>query len=113
MMRPYRAAVYARRPGKPAGCPFPGIQLEPETQRTGKSKTGLRTIQFRKTWSFSEKEERDILDLDQKIPEIWNAPTSMPKEKKRIIHILVDDITILAEKRRPIFSIGIRFRSGK
>ena len=46
-------------------------------------------------------------------PEIWNAPTSTPKEKKRVIRILVDDITVLAEKRCPDFSIGIRFRSGK
>ena len=46
-----------------------------------------------------KKEEQDILDLAQKIPEIWNAPTSTPKEKKRIIRILIDDITVLAEKR--------------
>lgn len=67
----------------------------------------------KKAWIPSEKEEQDILDLAQKIPEIWNAPTSTPKEKKRIIRILIDDITVLAEKRYPDFSIGIRFRSGK
>ena len=67
----------------------------------------------KKAWVPSEKEEQDILDLAQKIPEIWNAPTSTPKEKKRIIRILIDDITVLAEKRCSDFSIGIRFRSGK
>ena len=67
----------------------------------------------KKAWIPSEKEEQDILNLAQKIPEIWNAPTSTPKEKKRIILILIDDITVLAEKRYPDFSIGIRFRSGK
>lgn len=36
-----------------------------------------------------------------------------PKEKKRIIRSLIDDITVLAEKRCSDFSIGIRFRSGK
>lgn len=66
-----------------------------------------------KSWVPSAKEKQDILDLARKIPEIWNAPTSTPKEKKRIIRILVDDITVLAEKRCPDFSIGIRFRSGK
>lgn len=66
-----------------------------------------------KSWVPSAKEKQDILDLARKIPEIWNAPTSTPKEKKRIIRILVDDITVLAEKRGPDFSIGIRFRSGK
>ena len=67
----------------------------------------------KKAWVPSEKEEQDILDLAQKIPEIWNAPTSTPKEKKRIIRILIDDVTVLAEKRCSDFSIGIRFRSGK
>ena len=67
----------------------------------------------KKAWVPSKKEEQDILDLAQKIPEIWNAPTSTPKEKKRIIRILIDDITVLAEKRCSDFSIGIRFRSGK
>ena len=67
----------------------------------------------KKAWIPSEKEEQDILDLAQKIPEIWNAPTSTPKEKKRIIRILIDDVTVLAEKRCSDFSIGIRFRSGK
>ena len=66
-----------------------------------------------KAWIPSEKEEQDILNLAQKIPKIWNAPTSTPKEKKRIIRILIDDITVLAEKRCPDFWVSIRFRSGK
>lgn len=37
----------------------------------------------------------------------------MPKEKKRIIRILIEDVTVLSEKRQSDFSIGIRFRSGK
>lgn len=49
----------------------------------------------------------------QDILEIWNTPTSTPKEKKHVIRIPVDDITVLTEKRCPDFSIGIQFRSGK
>jgi len=67
----------------------------------------------KKSWIPSKEEERGILELARKIPEIWNAPSSTPKEKKRIIRILIEDITVLAEKRHPDFSIGIRFRSGK
>ena len=78
-----------------------------------RAKQDYATYSSRKAWVPSEKEEQDILNLAQKIPEIWNAPTSTPKEKKRVIRILVDDITVLAEKRCPDFSIGIRFRSGK
>lgn len=67
----------------------------------------------KKSWCPSHEEEQDILNLARKIPEIWNAPSATPKEKKRIIRILIEDITVTAEKRCPDFSIGIRFRSGK
>lgn len=78
-----------------------------------KAKQDYAIYNSKKAWIPSEKEEQDILDLAQKISEIWNAPTSTPKEKKRIIRILIDDVTVLAEKRCSDFSIGIRFRSGK
>lgn len=67
----------------------------------------------KKAWTPSAQEEEDILGLAQRIPEIWNAPASAPKEKKRIIRILIEDVTVLAEKRCSDFTIGIRFRSGK
>ena len=67
----------------------------------------------KKAWTPSQEEEQDILNLARKIPEIWNAPSATPKEKKRIIRILIEDITVTAEKRCSDFSIGIRFRSGK
>ena len=67
----------------------------------------------RKPWSPSAKEEEDIRRLAERIPEIWNSPLTTPKEKKRIIRILIEDVTVFAEKRCRDFSIGIRFRSGK
>lgn len=67
----------------------------------------------KKSWIPSQEEEQDILNLARKIPEIWNAPSATPKEKKRIIRILIEDITVTAEKRCPDFTVGIRFRSGK
>lgn len=67
----------------------------------------------RKLWSPSEKEEEDIRRLAERIPEIWSSPLTTPKDKKRIIRILVEDVTVFAEKRCRDFSIGIRFRSGK
>lgn len=78
-----------------------------------KVKQDYAVYSTQKAWIPSEKKEQDILNLARKIPKIWNAPTSTPKEKKRIIRILIDDITVLAEKRCPDFWVGIRFRSGK
>lgn len=78
-----------------------------------KIKQDYTVYHSKKPWVPSKEEERDILDLARKIPEVWNAPSSTSKEKKRIIRILIEDITVLSEKRHPDFSIGIRFRSGK
>ena len=47
-----------------------------------KTKQDYAIYRSKKAWIPSEKEEQDILDLAQKIPEIWNAPTSTPKEKE-------------------------------
>lgn len=78
-----------------------------------KAKQDYAAYRSKKTWVPSEEEEKDILDLARRIPEIWNAPSSTPVEKKRIIRVLIEDITVLSEKRCPDFSIGIRFRSGR
>lgn len=77
------------------------------------AKQDYTTYSSKKVWIPSKREEQDIIDLARRIPEIWNAPSSTPKEKKRIIRILIEDITVLSEKRCPDFSVGIRFRSGK
>lgn len=78
-----------------------------------KAKQDYAVYSSKKAWIPSKEDEQDILDLARRIPEVWNAPSSTPKEKKRIIRILIEDITVLSEKRCSDFSIGIRFRSGK
>ena len=68
-----------------------------------KIKQDYTVYHSKKPWVPSKEEERDILDLARKIPEVWNAPSSTSKEKKRIIRILIEDITVLSEKGIPIF----------
>jgi len=65
-----------------------------------------------KPWQPSESEREEILKLAESIPKIWNAPTSSYKDKKRIIRILIEDVTVMAEAGNPEFSIGLRYRSG-
>lgn len=78
-----------------------------------KAKQDYAAYSSKKAWIPSKEDEQNILDLAHKIPVIWNAPSSTPKEKKRIIRILIEDITVLSEKKCSDLSIGIRFRSGK
>lgn len=66
----------------------------------------------KKAWNPTESETEEILQLAQQIPVIWNSPSSTPNEKKRIIRILVEDVTVMAEAGKSDFSIGIHYRSG-
>ena len=65
----------------------------------------------KKAWQPSENECEEIMKLAENIPEIWNGSPSH-KEKKRIIRILLEDVTVMAEPRKPDFTIGLRYRSG-
>ena len=79
-----------------------------------KAKTGLCHIQFQKSLDplrkrrtgHSGSRTKDSGDLER-------TNIYAKKKRERIIRILIDDVTVLAEKRCSDFSIGIRFRSGK
>ena len=66
----------------------------------------------KKPWQPSDAEHEEIIKLAENIPTIWNAPSSSYKERKRIIRILIEDVTVFAEPYKPEFSIGLRYRSG-
>jgi DNA invertase Pin-like site-specific DNA recombinase len=65
----------------------------------------------KKVWNPSNDECAEIIRLAENIPDIWNGSPSY-KEKKRIIRILLEDVTIMAEPRNPDFTIGLCYRSG-
>ena len=65
-----------------------------------------------KPWQPSDNEREEIIKLAESIPNIWNAPSSSFKDKKRIIRILLEDVTVMAEPGKPEFTIGLRYRSG-
>ena len=67
----------------------------------------------KKTWQPSDDECDEIVKLAESIPQIWNAPSSSYKDKKRIIRILIEDVTVKAEPGNPEFTLGLRYRSGR
>jgi len=66
----------------------------------------------KKSWQPSDNERDEIIKLAESIPKIWNAPSSSHKERKRIIRILIEDVTVMAESGNPEFFVGLRYRSG-
>jgi hypothetical protein len=61
--------------------------------------------------SLLNKEARErILALAQDFPRVWNDPHIEPRERKRMLALLIEDVTLL--KGDPI-SVHVRFRGGQ
>jgi hypothetical protein len=56
---------------------------------------------------------RDQLEsLAADFPQLWAAPTTSDKERKRLLRTLIGDVTLMSETRSMQLRIGIRWRSG-
>src|SRR5712692_10795823 len=56
---------------------------------------------------------RDQLEsLAADFPQLWAAPTTSDKERKRLLRTLISDVTLISETRSMQLRIGIRWRSG-
>jgi DNA invertase Pin-like site-specific DNA recombinase len=74
------------------------LQQEHEQQR--KADQGL----------LSEDARSRILALSTDFPRVWNDPRTAPLERKRMLALLIEDITVLKAER---ISVHVRFRGGK
>jgi len=56
---------------------------------------------------------RDQLEsLAADFPQLWAAPTTSDKERKRLLRTLIGDVTLISEPHSMQLRIGIRWRSG-
>lgn len=65
----------------------------------------------RQSWRPTEQDKAEILALAKELPRIWDAATTTAKERKRIIRMLIEDVTIFAEPRQPEIRLGLRWRN--
>lgn len=57
------------------------------------------------------KEQRDgVKELAADFPRLWNDPKTPYREKKRMVRLLIDDVTLI--KKDSIISIQVRFKGG-
>src|SRR5882757_1954881 len=73
--------------------------LQQEHERQRQTDQGLLTEQAR----------AQILALSTDFPRVWNDVRTAPLERKRMVALLIEDITLLREER---VSIHVRFRGG-
>lgn len=65
----------------------------------------------RQSWRPTEQDKSIILSLAKELPRIWSANTTTYKEKKRILRVLIEDVTVFAEPRKPDVRLGLRWRN--
>jgi DNA invertase Pin-like site-specific DNA recombinase len=74
--------------------------LQQEHERQRKADQGL----------LNEEARVRILSLSADFPRIWNDERTAPLERKRMVALLIEDITLLRSEQ---ISINVRFRGGK
>lgn len=65
----------------------------------------------RQSWRPTEQDKADILGLAKELPRIWHAATTTAKDRKRILRMLIEDVTVFAEARQADIRLGLRWRN--
>jgi len=63
-------------------------------QRVEEVRRQMTEFQSRQTRTFTPQQREQILALASDLRRLWNAPTTSAKDKKRILRILIEDITV-------------------
>ena len=77
----------------------------------GQLKEEYEQYKVKRTWSPTDDDRQMILRLTDDVPRIWNAPTTIMKDRKRLVRLLIEDITVICQPFDPDVSLGIRWRS--
>jgi DNA invertase Pin-like site-specific DNA recombinase len=64
-----------------------------------------------RSWRPTAKDREDILALAENLPRIWKAPTTEAKDRKRIVRLLIEDVTVNCEPGKKDVNLGIRWRN--
>ncbi|WDL97049.1 recombinase family protein [Alicyclobacillus sp. ALC3] len=65
----------------------------------------------RRSWRPTEHDKVAILSLAKELPRIWSKPSTTFKDRKRILRLMIEDVTIFAEPRNPAVRLGLRWRN--
>ncbi|MGD2093363.1 MAG: zinc ribbon domain-containing protein [Candidatus Aminicenantes bacterium] len=59
---------------------------------------------------LSEEEKKEILNLTTDFSRLWKDPDTPNKERKRIVRLLIEDVTLIKNKK---ITVNIRFKGGR
>ena len=78
--------------------------LELETEFANFERQALRTI--------TAEQKRQILQLAGDFPRLWTAPTTEARDRKRMIRLLIKDITVVKRPACKLLQLQIRWQGG-
>ncbi|MNW04683.1 hypothetical protein D3C71_2008030 [compost metagenome] len=62
-------------------------------------------------WRPTEQDRAEILNLAHTLPLVWDSVTTSYKDRKRILRLLIEDVTVFAEARNSDVRLGLRWRN--
>ena len=77
----------------------------------GQLKEEYEQYKAKRAWSPTNEDRQMIMRLSEDIPRIWNAPTTLMKDRKRLVRLLIEDVTVTCQPLDPDVHLGIRWRS--
>jgi DNA invertase Pin-like site-specific DNA recombinase len=78
--------------------------LELETEFANFERQALRTI--------TAEQKRQILQLAGDFPRLWTAPTTEARDRKRMLRLLIKDITVVKRPECKLLQLQIRWQGG-
>ncbi|HBY05230.1 MAG TPA: hypothetical protein DEH07_12145 [Desulfotomaculum sp.] len=72
---------------------------------------GYDRYRANRSWRPTAKDKEDILALAEDLPRIWRAPTTEAKDRKRIVRLLIEDVTVNCQPGQKNVSLGLRWRN--
>ena len=82
-------------------------------QRLRDLETELAAFERKAMRTVTSEQKRQILELAKDFPRLWAAETTTPRDRKRILRLLVRDITVVKGPEPKIVRLHIRWQGGQ
>jgi DNA invertase Pin-like site-specific DNA recombinase len=75
-------------------------------------KAQFAEVQSKEACVVTEEQRQKILALAKDFPRLWNAPSTRSKDKKRMLRLLIKDITVERDAERRVVTLHVRWQGG-
>src|SRR5260221_13133361 len=62
--------------------------------------------------AVTSEQKRQLLKLAQDFPRLWTAPTTAPRDRKRMLRLLIRDITVAKGSEPKLLPLNVRWQDG-